>query len=117
MRWAIAVGMMIAGCGRIAFDPLDDGGDANGDSGRIGSNSAGGDGGTDGGTPQSTRHYIKGGSSSQSGLAGSMTQYNASQSQTIWFKRITSGTTINVFFTQPTTSIDLKWAAYREIDQ
>jgi hypothetical protein len=48
---------------------------------------------------------------------GSMTRYNSAQSQIMWIKKVTAGTMIKVFFDQATTSIDLKWAAYRDIDQ
>jgi hypothetical protein len=50
-------------------------------------------------------------------MVGSMTRYNAAQSQITWFKKVSAGTTINVFFDQPAVSIDLKWAVYRNIDQ
>jgi hypothetical protein len=48
---------------------------------------------------------------------GSMKRYNAAQSQIMWFKKVTTGTTINVYFDQPAPRLDLKWAAYRDIDQ
>jgi len=50
-------------------------------------------------------------------MVGSMQRYNSSQSQVIWVKKITAGTSINVTFDQPAANIDLQWAAYREIDQ
>jgi hypothetical protein len=48
---------------------------------------------------------------------GSMRRHNSTQSQIMWFKRVTAGTTINVLFDQPAPLVDLKWAAYRDISQ
>lgn len=48
--------------------------------------------------------------------ASGMTRYNAAQSQIMWFKRVTAGITIQVLFDQPAAGVDLKWAAYRDID-
>ena len=50
-------------------------------------------------------------------MAGSMRRYNAKQSQVIWYKKVTAGTSINVYFDAPTPIVDLQWAVYAEIDQ
>jgi hypothetical protein len=50
-------------------------------------------------------------------MVGSMRRFNSAQSQVIWVKKVTAGTSINVTFDQPTPTIDLQWAVYREIDQ
>jgi hypothetical protein len=172
VRWVIAVAVL-AGCGRIGFDPLDDrngDGIADGEDGEDGADGTsgsndvvvdGGAGADSGGQTTATAHYITGGTSSRvtavgsisvmtgpltdtnmvlvvaihwgNGVssvqtvqdsfgngfsqAGSMRRHNSTQSQIIWYKRITAGTTINVLFDQPAPLIDLKWAAYREISQ
>src|SRR5262245_61049940 len=163
MRWVIALGL-IAGCGRIGFDSLDEPG-APGDEGSnsgLDVDAGGGSGGSGGSGSDSgvmpTSHYITGGTAgtvapvtsfstmtgpltdSNMGLvvaihwrdttssvmtvqdsfgngfsmAGSMTRYNAQQSQVLWVKRVTAGTTINVTFNQAAPSISVKWAAYRD---
>ena len=163
MRWLIALGL-IAGCGRLGFDPLDEGrpGD-NGAAGEDGSDGVGpdggGNGGGDGAGTMPTAHYITGGSASfvsattvstttgpltdqnmvlvvaihwRNGtsrvttvqdsfgngfsMIGSKQAYNAT-SQVMWFKRVTAGTTIQIFFDQAAPTVDVKWAAYRDIDQ
>lgn len=164
MRWLIALGL-IAGCGRLGFDPLDENGGGPGDEGNSGGldidAGPGSGGGSDSGTTIPTGHYITGGMASTGSpassistmtgpltdsnmvlvvaihwrdttssvttvqdsfgngfsMAGSMARYNAQQSQVLWVKRITAGTTINVIFNQPAASISLKWAAYRDITQ
>jgi len=149
VRWVVAIGL-IAGCGRVGFDPLGGGG---------GDDSVGDAAGS--GDPTPSRHYITGGTATQTiptpfistmtgaltdsdmvlvvaihwrdtassvttvqdtfgngfSMAGSVSQFNGAQSQIVWFKRVNAGTAINVFFDQPAPSIDLKWAAYRDIDQ
>jgi len=165
VMWAVIILGLIAGCGRVGFDPLGDDGttgesgdasDPNVDAG----GSSGSGGGSDSGTMPTT-HYVSGGTSSNGGMAsslttmtgpltgtnmvlvvaihwrdttssvttvqdsfgngfsmaGSMARYNAQQSQVLWVKRITAGTTINVLFDQPAAGISVKWAAYRDIDQ
>jgi hypothetical protein len=158
VRWVIAMGL-IAGCGRLGFDPLADDHGGTGDSG-VGDGDPTGDAAGSGDASPS-RHYIGGGNALQVSpatsmstitgpltdtnmvvvvaihwnnatssvatvqdtfgngftMSGSVTRYNAAQSQITWFKRVTAGITINVLFDQATGSVDLKWAAYREIDQ
>jgi len=48
--------------------------------------------------------------------ATGMTRFNAAQSQIMWFKRVTRGIAIQVLFDQPAVGVDVKWAAYRDID-
>lgn len=162
MRWVLVVGL-IAGCGRLGFDPLagDPGGaDVAIDSGAGGGSSTSGGADANGaGVP--SNHYITGGTASrttpammtstttgplddanmvlvvaihwgdttssittvQDGFgngwtsAGSLKRFNGAQSQMMWFKKISAGATINVYFDAAAPQIDLKWAAYREIDQ
>src|SRR5262245_34967578 len=68
MRWVITLGL-IAGCGRIAFDPRDDG---DGGSNGTDANGVADDSATDSGTPPPSSHYVAGGSTSQSGPATSI---------------------------------------------
>jgi hypothetical protein len=157
MRWSV-VAMLVAGCGRFGFDPLNGEGPNGGDDG------PGVDGSTSDGNPSdasgASRHYISGGIFQNNGpvtsfstttsdltgtnmflvvaihwhngtstvtdvqdsfgngfsMVGSMRRYNSAQSQVIWVKKITAGTSINVTFDQSTPTIDLQWAAYRDID-
>jgi hypothetical protein len=148
MRWVVAVGL-IAGCGRIGFDPSVEQGGGPGD--QVDAPA--------GGSDMASAHYITGGSASQQvpipsvvvstgPLAGDdmvvvvaihwrdasasvttvldtfgngfstaigMTRLNT-QSQIMWFKRVTAGVTMQVLFDRPAVGVDVKWAAYRDID-
>jgi hypothetical protein len=158
---------MVAGCGRIGFDPLDDGNGTGDDmaDGEAGDEGAGGGGSATvdagGGVGDASAHYITGGTASRVAtvtsvsvmtgpltdsnmvlvvavhwgntstsnstvqdsfgngfsMAGALSRHNNTRSQVLWFKRITSGTTINVLFNQGAPDVDVKWAAYRDIDQ
>jgi hypothetical protein len=153
MRWVIAMGL-IAGCGRLGFDPLAPGGGDDG-VGPGGVDAAAADGAT-----SANGYYITGGTAVQSAPVSSISmmtgplsdtnmvlvvaihwgnstssvkdvqdgfgngfstasgtsRFNSDQSQVIWRKDVTAGTTINVLFDAPAGSIVVKWAAYRHID-
>jgi len=164
MHWLITLGL-IAGCGRIGFDPTDDGtgggsNDGIGGGGVVVDSGGGGGGSGDAPATMPTGHYITGGSTTSVAPAtsittmtgpltdtnmvivvaihwtnstssvstvqdsfgngfsmiGSLQRYNGA-SQVIWYKKVTAGTTIQVFFNQAAPSISVKWAAYRDIDQ
>jgi hypothetical protein len=158
MRWSVVM-MLVAGCGRFGFNPLNGegpngGDDGSGVDGRVGDDANPSD------ASGVSRHYISGGITQLNGpvtslsamttqlagtnmflvvaihwhngtstvtdvqdsfgngfsMVGSMRRNNSAQSQVIWVKRVTAGTSINVTFDQPTPTIDLQWAAYRDID-